>query len=62
MYYKYVFEPKVTDMEEKKKIPVILDTDIGDDIDDTWALALLLRCPELDPRLVVTCQEIKNHL
>lgn len=45
-------------MEEKKKIPVILDTDIGDDIDDTWALALLLRCPELDPRLVVTCQEI----
>jgi len=24
-------------------IPVILDTDIGDDIDDTWALALALR-------------------
>jgi len=24
------------------QIPVILDTDIGDDIDDTWALALLL--------------------
>ena len=23
-----------------KKIPVILDTDIGGDIDDTWALAL----------------------
>jgi hypothetical protein len=22
-------------------VPVILDTDIGDDIDDTWALALL---------------------
>ena len=37
----------------KKKIPVILDTDIGDDIDDTWALALLLRCPELDLKLVV---------
>jgi inosine-uridine nucleoside N-ribohydrolase len=36
-----------------KKIPVILDTDIGDDIDDTWALALLLRCPELDLKLVV---------
>lgn len=35
-------------------IPVILDTDIGNDIDDTWALALLLECPELDPRLVVT--------
>ena len=36
-------------------IPVVLDTDIGGDIDDTWALAMLLRCPELDPRLVVTC-------
>ena len=36
-----------------KKIPVILDTDIGDDIDDTWALAMMLRSPELDVRLVV---------
>jgi inosine-uridine nucleoside N-ribohydrolase len=35
-------------------IPVILDTDIGMDVDDVWALALLLRCPELDLRLVVT--------
>jgi inosine-uridine nucleoside N-ribohydrolase len=35
-------------------VPVILDTDIGDDIDDTWALALLLKCPELDLRLVTT--------
>ena len=35
-------------------IPVILDTDIGDDIDDTWALAMLLRSPELDVRLVTT--------
>jgi len=34
-------------------IPTILDTDIGGDIDDTWALALMLRCPELDIRLVV---------
>jgi inosine-uridine nucleoside N-ribohydrolase len=33
---------------------VILDTDIGDDIDDTWALGLLLRCPELNLKLVVT--------
>lgn len=36
------------------KIPVILDTDIGDDIDDTWALAMLLKSPELDLQLVVT--------
>lgn len=35
------------------RIPVILDTDIGDDIDDTWALALVLKCPELDLKLVV---------
>lgn len=33
--------------------PVILDTDIGDDIDDTWALGLLLKSPELDLKLVV---------
>jgi len=35
-------------------IPVILDTDIGTDIDDTWALAQLLRSPELDPKLILT--------
>ena len=35
-------------------IPVILDTDIGSDIDDTWALAMLLRSPELDVRLIVS--------
>jgi inosine-uridine nucleoside N-ribohydrolase len=38
------------------KTPVIFDTDIGDDIDDTWALALLLKSPELDLKLVVTDQ------
>jgi inosine-uridine nucleoside N-ribohydrolase len=35
-----------------KRAPVILGTDIGDDIDDTWALGFLLRCPELDVKLV----------
>ena len=35
------------------RIPVILDTDIGGDIDDTWALGLLLKSPELDLKLVV---------
>jgi inosine-uridine nucleoside N-ribohydrolase len=34
-------------------IPVIFDADIGDDIDDTWALGFLLRCPELDLKLVI---------
>ena len=37
----------------KHRIPVILDTDIGGDIDDTWALAMLLKSPELDVKLVV---------
>ena len=35
-------------------IPVILDTDIGFDVDDVWALAFLLACPELDIRLITT--------
>ena len=37
-----------------RAIPIILDTDIGTDIDDTWALAQLLRSPELDPKLILT--------
>jgi inosine-uridine nucleoside N-ribohydrolase len=37
-----------------KSIPVIFATDIGDDIDDTWALGFLLRCPELHLKLAVT--------
>jgi len=40
-------------MELKKK-PVILDTDIGLDIDDTWALGMLLKSPELDVKLITT--------
>jgi len=36
------------------RLPVILDTDIGDDIDDTWALALLLGSPQVDLKLIVT--------
>jgi inosine-uridine nucleoside N-ribohydrolase len=35
-------------------ISVVVDTDIGSDMDDTWALAVALACPELDLRLVVT--------
>ena len=35
-------------------LPVILDTDIGFDVDDVWALAFLLKCPELDVKLVTT--------
>ncbi|MEI8140066.1 MAG: nucleoside hydrolase [bacterium] len=41
-------------MIKMQTTPVILDTDPGTDIDDTWALLYLLRCPELDLRLVTT--------
>jgi inosine-uridine nucleoside N-ribohydrolase len=36
-----------------KPKPVILATDIGDDIDDTWALGFLLKSPELDLKLAL---------
>ncbi len=39
---------------QPSKIPVVLDTDIGDDIDDTWALAMLLRHPKFDVKLITT--------
>ncbi len=35
-------------------VPIIFDTDIGDDIDDALALALALQSPELDVRGVTT--------
>lgn len=40
--------------EKVRPIPVILDTDIGSDIDDTWALYYLLKSPELDLKMVLT--------
>jgi len=36
------------------RIPIILDTDIGDSIDDAMALAFALRSPELEVRAVTT--------
>ncbi len=36
------------------KVPVILDTDIGTDLDDVFALALVLASPELELRAVTT--------
>ncbi len=44
------------DTSAKARIPVILDTDIGDDIDDSWALAMLLKSPRFDVRLITTTQ------
>jgi purine nucleosidase len=43
-------EPSV----KKKAIPILLDTDIGTDVDDAFALALILASPELDLRGVTT--------
>ena len=37
-----------------RPVPVLLDTDIGTDIDDAFAVALLLHSPELDLRAVTT--------
>ena len=34
--------------------PVILDTDVGTDIDDSWAIVQLLKSPGLDCRALVT--------
>jgi purine nucleosidase len=39
------------------KIPILLDFDIGDDIDDAFALATVLASPELDLRGVTTVGE-----
>jgi inosine-uridine nucleoside N-ribohydrolase len=39
---------------QTRRVPVIFDTDIGDDIDDALALALALQSPELDVKLVTT--------
>lgn len=45
---------------QKKKI-TILDTDIGCDIDDTWALAMLMKSPELDLKMVMTSYGDTEH-
>lgn len=38
-------------------VPVILDTDIGDDIDDTWALGMMLNMEGIDLKLIVTATD-----
>lgn len=39
---------------DDKRIPVIFHTDIGGDIDDTWALAMMLRQENLNPLYILT--------
>ena len=38
-------------------VHVILDTDLGDDIDDTWALCMLLGLEQVDVKLIVTASD-----
>jgi inosine-uridine nucleoside N-ribohydrolase len=44
----------MTSQTRANPIPIILDTDIGWDIDDTWALVMMLNSPELDVKLILT--------
>jgi len=46
--------PRRENPEAEGPKAVIIDTDIGDDVDDALALALALRSPELDLRAVTT--------
>src|SRR5882672_2623495 len=38
----------------QKKVPVVIDTDIGADIDDAFALGLAITSPELEIRGITT--------
>ncbi len=49
-----IFGEHTQTVAKNGQIAVILDTDICDDIDDTWALALLLQSPEFDVKLITT--------
>lgn len=46
--------PVAARRDEKKAIPILFDTDIGTDVDDAFALALVLASPELELRGVTT--------
>ncbi len=39
---------------ERKRIPILIDTDLGDDVDDAAALLVVLNSPELDLRGITT--------
>src|SRR5215472_11365189 len=40
----------------KAKIPVIISTDVGNEIDDQWAIAYMLTTPEFDVQGIVSAQ------
>ena len=41
-------------MPVKKPVPIVIDTDIGEDIDDLICLAFALNSPEFEVRAVTT--------
>lgn len=43
--------------ENKNKISVIIDTDLGPDVDDAFAIAYLINNKNLDIKLITTCQQ-----
>lgn len=42
-------------------VPIIIDTDIGDDVDDTWALLLLLALKKYANIVLVSTAGKGNH-
>ena len=48
LFATFLFFVSLSDAAPPEKIPILLDTDIGTDIDDAFALALILKSPELD--------------
>ncbi|GAA4449645.1 hypothetical protein GCM10023189_09060 [Nibrella saemangeumensis] len=51
----YVFSLSVSLAQTQQRQKVIFDCDLGDDIDDAYALALLVASPELDVLGITTC-------
>lgn len=49
----YAFPREVLD----ERLPVIIDTDIGSDIDDSFAIVYAAQCSNLDIKLVITCTD-----
>jgi inosine-uridine nucleoside N-ribohydrolase len=47
-------ESAIANPQSQIATPVILDSDLCDDIDDTWAIAAMLQSPELDCKLITT--------
>ncbi len=54
MYQHTIFSPREAVQSDKEKHIIVLDTDIGDDIDDALALALVLNSPEIDLQGITT--------